>query len=42
MFSDQILVLADGKVVEKGSYEELMTIEDGAFRKLVQFQTLQV
>jgi len=39
--SDKIAVLSNGKFVEIGAYEELMTIQDGMFRKLVDKQTIQ-
>ncbi|KAF4533059.1 hypothetical protein B566_EDAN002622 [Ephemera danica] len=39
--ADCIAVLQGGLVVEQGPYEQLMTIEDGAFRRLVQHQTFQ-
>ncbi|CAH1792181.1 unnamed protein product [Owenia fusiformis] len=35
-----IAVLDDGKVIEIGSYTDLMAIEDGMFRKLVERQTI--
>ncbi len=38
--ADQIAVLEKGRVVELGSYENLMAIPDGAFRKLVELQTI--
>ncbi|KAG8239251.1 hypothetical protein J437_LFUL010641 [Ladona fulva] len=37
--SDAIAVLDNGKIEEKGSYEELMSLEDGAFKKLVKHQS---
>ncbi|XP_049842197.1 ATP-binding cassette sub-family B member 10, mitochondrial-like [Schistocerca gregaria] len=37
--ADQIAVLDQGKIIEQGSYEELMALDVGAFRKLVQHQT---
>ncbi|XP_037725569.1 ATP-binding cassette sub-family B member 10, mitochondrial [Drosophila subpulchrella] len=36
--ADQIAVLSDGKIVEQGSYNELMGIEEGVFRELVASQ----
>ncbi|XP_038073870.1 ATP-binding cassette sub-family B member 10, mitochondrial-like [Patiria miniata] len=38
--ADNIAVLDKGSVVELGSYEELMRVEDGVFRKLVERQTV--
>ncbi len=40
-FIDNIAVLNNGKFVEVGAYEHLMTIENGMFRKLVEKQTIQ-
>ncbi|CAB3398744.1 unnamed protein product [Caenorhabditis bovis] len=37
--ADQIVVIDKGSVAEKGSYEELVRIPDGIFRKLVEKQT---
>ncbi|XP_065348132.1 ATP-binding cassette sub-family B member 10, mitochondrial [Cloeon dipterum] len=39
--ADSIAVLQAGRVVEQGSYDQLMALEDGAFKKLVQHQTFQ-
>ncbi|OXA59539.1 ATP-binding cassette sub-family B member 10, mitochondrial [Folsomia candida] len=39
--ADNIAVLSEGKFVEVGAYEDLMTIENGMFRKLVERQTIQ-
>ncbi len=36
--ADRLVVLKDGKLVEDGSHEELMEIEDGVYRKLVDIQ----
>jgi ATP-binding cassette subfamily B (MDR/TAP) protein 10 len=38
--ANQIAVLEAGQIVEVGSYERLMTIPDGMFRKLVERQTI--
>ena len=38
--ADQIAVLDGGRVAELGSYEHLMTLPDGLFRKLVERQTV--
>ncbi|XP_071800167.1 ATP-binding cassette sub-family B member 10, mitochondrial-like [Asterias amurensis] len=38
--ANNIAVLEKGSVVELGSYEELMRVEDGVFRKLVERQTV--
>ncbi|XP_039233747.1 ATP-binding cassette sub-family B member 10, mitochondrial isoform X2 [Drosophila yakuba] len=36
--ADQIAVLSEGKIVEQGSYNELMSIQEGVFRELVASQ----
>lgn len=38
--ANQIAVLSEGKIIELGSYETLMSISDGCFRKLVEKQTI--
>ena len=38
--ADQVAVLDGGKVAEMGSYEELVSREDGLFKKLVDRQTI--
>lgn len=38
--ADRIVVLSDGKAVESGTYEGLMSLNDGLFRKLVERQTI--
>ena len=38
--ADQIAVIDQGQVVEMGSYDKLMTIPDGMFRRLVERQTI--
>lgn len=38
---DKIAVLNEGKFAEVGAYHELMTIEDGMFRRLVEKQTIE-
>jgi ABC-type transport system involved in cytochrome bd biosynthesis fused ATPase/permease subunit len=38
--SDKIAVLNDGKFAEIGTYEDLMTIQNGMFKKLVEKQTI--
>ncbi|MBO4838021.1 MAG: ABC transporter ATP-binding protein [Lachnospiraceae bacterium] len=37
--ADRIVVLADGKVAEEGSPEELLAKEDGIFRRMTQLQS---
>ena len=37
--ADQIIVLSDGKVAEKGSPEELLAANDGIFRRMTQLQS---
>jgi len=36
--ADQILVLDQGKIVEKGTHAELMQLDDGIYKKLSQLQ----
>ncbi|GMT12057.1 hypothetical protein PFISCL1PPCAC_3354 [Pristionchus fissidentatus] len=38
--ADQIIVIDQGTVVEKGSFDELMKIDEGVFKKLVEKQTI--
>ena len=38
--ADKIAVLHDGRVAEHGSYTELMEIETGLFKRLVERQTI--
>ncbi|KAK6049885.1 hypothetical protein COOONC_12609 [Cooperia oncophora] len=38
--ADQIVVLDKGSVAEKGSFEDLMQIKDGIFKKLVEKQAI--
>lgn len=38
--ADQIAVLDSGRIVELGSYDNLISISDGIFRKLVERQTI--
>ena len=35
LFTDTISVLQNGKIVEQGSYENLLQIENGHFKSLV-------
>jgi len=37
--ADKIVVLADGKVAEEGSPAELLTRENGIFRRMTQLQS---
>lgn len=37
--ASSIAVLQDGRIIEQGSYNQLMTLPDGVFRELVQRQT---
>ena len=37
--SDHIIVIDDGRIAESGSHEQLMTMENGVYRKLVRIQT---
>ncbi|VDL63131.1 unnamed protein product [Nippostrongylus brasiliensis] len=38
--ADQIVVLDKGSIAERGSFEELMSIKDGVFKKLVEKQAI--
>jgi subfamily B ATP-binding cassette protein MsbA len=38
--SDLIIVIDDGRIVESGTHEELITIENGVYRKLHKFQSI--
>ncbi|HLG76722.1 MAG TPA: ATP-binding cassette domain-containing protein, partial [Ktedonobacteraceae bacterium] len=37
--ADRIIVLDQGKIVEQGSHDQLMRIEDGYYRKMFQSQS---
>ena len=37
--ADQILYVDEGRIVERGSHEELMALPDGAYRRFVELQT---
>lgn len=39
--ADVISVIDEGKVVERGSHDELISIEDGAYKRLVEYQNVQ-
>ena len=39
--ADEIVVLSKGKIVERGSHEQLMQIENGNYRRLVELQELK-
>ena len=39
--ADKILFMDHGKIVESGTHEELMEINDGAYRRFVELQTLK-
>jgi len=36
--ADRLVVIEDGKIIEEGNHEELMTKADGHFAKLVKLQ----
>ena len=38
--ADEILVLADGEIVERGTHDELMERAEGVYRQLVALQTI--
>ena len=39
---DQIFVIHKGHLIERGTHEELMAIEDGIYRELVRRQTMDL
>ena len=39
--ADHIVFLEQGQVLEQGSHEELMTVQDGHYQRFVQLQTVQ-
>ncbi|KAF5271185.1 hypothetical protein FQR65_LT05329 [Abscondita terminalis] len=39
--ADSIVVIQNGQVVEKGTYNDLMKLDNGAFKELVKHQTFQ-
>lgn len=39
--ADEIVVLSKGRIVERGSHEQLMQIENGNYRRLVELQELK-
>ncbi len=41
VFSDKIVVLKDGKIVEEGTYDQLASMEDGHFKQLITKQTVR-
>ena len=38
--ASKIIVIDEGKVVENGTYQGLLSLKDGLFRKLVERQTI--
>lgn len=38
--ADNIAVMGEGRIVEAGTYDNLMQIPDGSFRRLVTAQTI--
>ncbi len=39
--ADMIAVLGESRLLETGSYDQLMAMPDGPFRKLVEHQTIE-
>lgn len=40
--ADQIVVLNEGTIVERGKYNDLMRLENGAFRRLIEKQSILI
>ncbi|EDV24013.1 uncharacterized protein TRIADDRAFT_57058 [Trichoplax adhaerens] len=40
--ADQIVVLNEGKIVERGNYNDLMQLENGVFKKLIEKQSILI
>lgn len=40
IFPDKIIVLQKGKIVESGTFEELVTVRGGYFNQLVEKQSI--
>lgn len=40
--ADTIAVLKDGKIVEKGTYQELLNLDNGVFKELMKHQTFNL
>jgi subfamily B ATP-binding cassette protein MsbA len=38
--ADQILVIHQGQIIERGTHDELLKIEEGFYKKLSSMQTL--
>lgn len=38
--ADEIIVLHDGKIIERGHHDELIEIDDGVYKKLTQLQQI--
>jgi subfamily B ATP-binding cassette protein MsbA len=38
--ADEILVIQDGRIVERGNHEELLEVTNGIYRRLSQLQAI--
>lgn len=39
--ADKIAVIQNGRIIEKGTYSELLNQENGTFKELIKHQTFQ-
>ena len=38
--ADEIIVMQDGQIIERGSHNDLIEVEEGVYRRLTQLQKL--